>query len=160
MNKKNTTLSKIIILIYKYGNAVYYKIKNPIIKKLLIIPYKILDLIFIRTIGGLELPAQAKIGKNLYLGHAGRGTIIHPGAVIGDNVTIYHQVTIGSDKTGNAGAPIIGDNVFIGTGAKVLGRIEVKDNVKIGANAVVLKNIDEFSTAVGIPAKIIKNTAE
>lgn len=152
MNTKNTFISKVSINIYRYGNQVYYNVKNKLLKKMLMLIYKILDLIFVKIIAGSEIPAQAIIGKNLYLPHGGRGVIIHPGAVIGENLTIYHQATIGSDKVGNAGAPVIGDNVFIGTGAKILGRIN------IGANAVVIKDIDNNCTAVGIPAKIVNRT--
>lgn len=155
MDSRNTFISKLVIGIYKYGNKVYYSEINKFIKKILILIYKILDLIFVKIIAGAEIPAQAKIGENLYLPHGGRGVIIHPGAKIGDNLTIYHQATIGSDKIGNAGAPVIGNNVFIGTGAKILGRIVIGNNVKIGANAVVLKDIDDYCTAVGIPAKVI-----
>lgn len=156
MNPRNTFISKLSIYTYKYGNKIYYGENNKFIKKILMISYKILDFVFVKVIAGSEIPAQAQIGDNLYLPHGGRGIVIHPGAKIGDNAVIYHQVTIGSDKVGNAGAPVIGNNVFIGVGAKVLGRLKIGDNVKIGASAVVITDVDNNLTAVGIPAKILK----
>ncbi|MBC5995848.1 serine acetyltransferase [Romboutsia ilealis] len=154
---KNTAISKAILFTYRFGNNIYYNIKLLPIRKILLLIYKILDFIIVKIIGGAELPAKAKIGSNLYLPHGGRGVVIHPNSVIGNNVIIYHQATIGSDKTGNDGAPTIGNNVFIGVGAKVLGSIQISDDVKIGANSVVLKDIPKNSTAVGIPAKIINH---
>ncbi|WP_183243577.1 DapH/DapD/GlmU-related protein [Anoxybacillus mongoliensis] len=103
------------------------------------------------------------IGENLIIAHGGNGVVIHPDAIIGNNVTIFHQVTIGINP-GELGkstkAPIIGDNVFIGVGAKIIGDVKIGDNVKIGANAVVVKNIPANSTVVGNPAKIIINNAK
>lgn len=156
MNRRNTFISKLSIYTYKYGNKIYYGRNNRFIKKILMITYRILDFIFVKVIAGSDIPAQAQIGSNLYLAHGGRGVVIHPCAKIGNNVVICHQVTIGSDKVGNGEAPVIGDNVFIGVGAKVLGKLQIGDNVKIGANAVVITNVDNNSTAVGIPAKILK----
>lgn len=95
---------------------------------------------------------NCKIGENLKIAHF-LGLVIGSGAVIGDNCEIYHQVTIGKK---NNGYPIIGNNVKIYTGAKIIGNIRIGDNAIIGANSVVLKDIPKNSTAVGIPAKIIK----
>lgn len=157
MNKKNTFISKLSIYTYKYGNKIYYWENKGFIKRILMITYKILDFIVVKVIAGSEIPAQAQIGSNLYLPHGGRGVVIHPRAKIGNNAVIYHQVTIGSDKVGNDGAPVIGDNVFIGVGAKVLGSLNIGDNVKIGASAVVITDVNNNSTAVGIPAKILQH---
>ena len=81
------------------------------------------------------------------------GIIINPEVVIGDNVKINQHVTIGG--SGEKGCPVIGDNVYIGSGAKVLGGIRIGNNVKIGANAVVISDVPDNSTAVGVPARII-----
>ncbi|MBW9145269.1 serine acetyltransferase [Clostridium sp. CM027] len=151
---KNGIISKLILLIYRLGNRIYYKIKTPIIRQILWILYRSLDILIVQIIGGSDFPAQAQIGSKLYLPHNGKGVIIHPNAVIGNDVTIYHQVTIGSNKTGNNGAPKIGNNVFIGAGAKVLGRLCIDDNAQVGSNAVVLIDVPANATAVGIPAKI------
>lgn len=160
MDKRNTLISKMSIYTYKFGNKIYYGVDSKLMKPILMIIYKILDFVFVKVIAGSDIPAQARIGNGLYLTHGGRGVVIHPGAKIGDNAVINHQVTIGSDRTGNAGAPIIGDNVFIGVGAKVLGTLSIGNNVKIGANAVVITDVADNSTAVGIPAKVLQKKIE
>lgn len=105
----------------------------------------------------IEIHPGATIGKNLFIDH-GSGVVIGETTIIGDNCTIYQGVTLGgTGKENGKRHPTIGNNVFIGSGAKVLGNITIGDNVKIGANCVVLKDIPSNSTAVGIPAKIIKH---
>jgi len=103
---------------------------------------------------GIEIHPGAKIGKNLFIDH-GFGVVIGQTAVIGDNVIMYHGVTLGATgkEKGGKRHPNIGNNVLIGSGAKILGNINIGDNVKIGANAVVLKDVESFTTVVGIPAK-------
>lgn len=131
--------------------------KIPIIKQFLYFLYKILDIIFVQIVSGCFLPAQCKIGKNLILPHGGNGIVINAHAVIGNNVTIYHQVTLGVKEHGSD-LPKVGDNVIIGAGAKILGGVVIGDGAKIGANAVVLKDVPANATAVGAPAKIIIST--
>lgn len=85
------------------------------------------------------------------------GVVIGETAEVGDNVTLYHGVTLGgTGKDKGKRHPTVGNNVIIGSGAKVLGPISIGDNVKIGANAVVLNDVPDNSTAVGIPAKVVK----
>ena len=108
-----------------------------------------------RFFTGIEIHPGAKIGKGLFIDH-GMGVVIGETAEVGDNVTIYHGVTLGgTGKHTGKRHPTIGDNVLIGTGAKVLGPIIVGNNAKIGANSVVLHNVPEGATAVGIRAKNI-----
>lgn len=108
-----------------------------------------------RFFTGIEIHPGATIGKGLFIDH-GMGVVIGETAEIGDNVTIYHGVTLGgTGKHTGKRHPTIGDNVLIGTGAKVLGPITVGNNAKIGANSVVLHNVPEGATAVGIRAKNI-----
>ena len=103
---------------------------------------------------GIEIHPGAIIGNNLFIDH-GAGVVIGETAVIGDNVLIYHGVTLGgTGKAKGKRHPTIGNNVIIGSGAKVLGNIVVGDNSKIGANAVVVKDVPENVTVVGIPGKI------
>jgi len=111
-----------------------------------------------RFFTGIEIHPGATIGKGLFIDH-GMGVVIGETAEIGDNVTIYHGVTLGgTGKHKGKRHPTIGNNVLIGTGAKVLGPITVGDNAKIGANSVVLHNVPKGATAVGIRAKnILKN---
>lgn len=106
---------------------------------------------------GIEIHPGATIGKNLFIDH-GTGVVIGETAIIGDNVTMFHGVTLGG--TGNEKDkkrhPTIGNNVFIGSGAKILGNIKIGNNVKIGANAVVLKDVEDDRTVVGIPGYVVK----
>lgn len=109
-----------------------------------------------RFFTGIEIHPGATIGKNLFIDH-GMGIVIGETAEIGDNCTIYHQVTLGgTGKDKGKRHPTLGDNVLVSTGAKVLGPITIGENSKIGANAVVLHDIPANSTAVGIPAKVVK----
>ena len=110
----------------------------------------------IRTCTGIEIHPGAKIGKGLFIDH-GMGVIIGETAEIGDNCTIYQGVTLGgTGKDVGKRHPTIGNNVLIGAGAKVLGPFKVGDNSKIAANAVVLSEVPENCTCVGVPARIVK----
>lgn len=108
-----------------------------------------------RFFTGIEIHPGAKIGKGLFIDH-GMGVVIGETAEVGDNVTLYHGVTLGgTGKDKGKRHPTIEDNVLIGTGAKVLGPITIGKGAKIGSNAVVLKNVPAKATAVGSPAKNI-----
>ncbi len=105
---------------------------------------------------GIEIHPAATIGKGLFIDH-GMGVVIGETAVIGDNCTIYQGVTLGgTGKDKGKRHPTIGNNVTIGSGAKVLGPFKVGDNSKIAANAVVLNEIPPNSTCVGVPAHVVK----
>ena len=109
-----------------------------------------------RFFTGIEIHPGATIGKGLVIDH-GMGIVIGETAEIGDDCTIYQGVTLGgTGKDVGKRHPTIGDNVLVGAGAKVLGPIVIEDNSKVAANAVVLKNISKNSTAVGIPARIVR----
>lgn len=99
------------------------------------------------------IPYSTKIGNNVHFGHLGMGIVLHKEAIIGDNVRIDQHVTIGG-RVG-PGAPIIGNNVRIGAGAKVLGKLTIGENAQVGSNAVVLTDVPPYATAVGVPARII-----
>ena len=108
-----------------------------------------------RFFTGIEIHPGAKIGRGLVIDH-GMGVVIGETAEIGDNVLLYHGVTLGgTGKDKGKRHPTVGNNVVIGAGAKVLGPIYIGSNSKIGANSVVLNNVPEGATAVGIPAKNI-----
>ena len=115
---------------------------------------------FSRFLTGIEIHPNAKIGKNLFIDH-GMGVVIGETSEIGDNVTIYHMVTLGGispsinsdDQRNTKRHPTLMDNVVVGSGAQILGPVVVGKNAKIGANAVVTKDVDENSVMVGIPAK-------
>ena len=98
---------------------------------------------------GIEIHPGAKIGNNLFIDH-GTGIVIGETATIGDNCTIYHDVTLGgTGKDKYKRHPDIGDNVMIGTGTKILGPIKIGDNVKVGANSTILKDVPSNVTVVG-----------
>ena len=105
---------------------------------------------------GIEIHPGATIGRGLVIDH-GMGVVIGETAEIGDNCTLYQGVTLGgTGKDLGKRHPTLGNNVLVGAGAKVLGPIKINDNSKVAANAVVLKDIAESSTAVGIPAKVVR----
>ena len=114
-----------------------------------------------RFITGIEIHPGATIGKRLFIDH-GMGIVIGETAIIGNNCTIYHGVTLGgTGKDKGKRHPTIGNNVLIGAGAKVLGPIKIADNVKIGAGAVVVKEcLYKNVTIVGTKGKIICNDIE
>ena len=115
---------------------------------------------FSRFLTGIEIHPNAKIGKNLFIDH-GMGVVIGETSDIGDNVTIYHMATLGgiapsinSDNQRNVKRhPTLKENVVVGSGAQILGPVVVGKNAKIGANAVVTKDVPENAVMVGIPAK-------
>ena len=117
-------------------------------------PFRFVIERFVEITTGISLPVQAQIGKGLRIHHFG-GIIVHPETVIGEGCTLYQGVTLG-DLGGWGGAPTVGHHVMIGAGAKLLGRIQIGDNSRIGANAVVLNSIPKDSLAVGVPAVIKK----
>ena len=105
---------------------------------------------------GIEIHPGAKIGSCLFIDH-GMGIVFGETAEIGDNCTIYHGVTLGgTGKDTGKRHPTLGNNVTVGTGAKVLGNIRIGNNVKIGGNSVVVKDVPDNCTVVGVPGRIIK----
>jgi len=109
-----------------------------------------------RFFTGIEIHPGAKIGKGLFIDH-GMGVVIGETAEIGDNCLIYQGVTLGgTGKDHGKRHPTLGNNVMVGAGAKVLGPFKVGDNAKIASNAVVLEEVPENATAVGVPARIVK----
>ena len=116
-----------------------------------------------RFFTGVEIHPGATIGKNLFIDH-GMGVVIGETSIIGNNVTIYHAVTLGgispsidSDSQRNEKRhPTVGDDVVIGSGAQIIGPVIVGNNVRIAANAVVVNDVADNSTMVGVPAKAIR----
>ena len=122
---------------------------------------------FSRFLTGIEIHPGAKIGKNLFIDH-GMGVVIGETSEIGDNVTIYHMVTLGgispsinsNNQRNIKRHPTLMDNVVVGSGAQILGPVIVGKNSKIGANAVVTKNVEENAVMIGIPAKNVGTATE
>ena len=139
--------------LYRLGNWFY-------VRRVPIVPGLIRNIIFI--LFNSYVPVSAHIGKGSVLAYGGIGVVIHANAVIGENCVIGQNVTIGAIE-GYASSevnhcPVIGNNCYIATGAKVLGGITIGDNCQIGAGAVVLKDAPANSVLVGMPAKVIKQT--
>ncbi|CUQ17423.1 serine O-acetyltransferase [Clostridium baratii] len=144
-----------VFLLYPSINAlIVYRIAHKLYNKKCFFLARLLSQLA-RFFTGIEIHPGAKIGKGLFIDH-GMGVVIGETAEVGDNVTIYHGVTLGgTGKDKGKRHPTVKDNVIIGAGAKVLGPITIGNNVKIGANSVVLKDVPDNATAVGIPAKLI-----
>lgn len=133
----------------------YHKISNKLYKKGHTILARIVSQ-RARRITGIEIHPGAKIGEDVFIDH-GMGVVIGETAEVGDNVMMYHGVTlggVGGDKNVKR-HPTVEDDVIVGAGAKILGPIIIGKGAKIGANAVVLKDVPIYATAVGIPARII-----
>ena len=121
---------------------------------------------FSRFLTGIEIHPKAKIGKNLFIDH-GMGVVIGETSEIGDNVTIYHMVTLGgiapsidSDSQRETKRhPTLMDNVVVGSGAQILGPVVIGKNAKVGANAVVTKNVPDNAVMIGIPARNVGTTS-
>ena len=109
-----------------------------------------------RIITGIEIHPKARIGRRFFIDH-GEGVVIGETTIIGDDVLIYQQVTLGgTGKEHGKRHPTIGNNVIIGAGAKILGNITIGDNTRIGAGSVVVDDVPEHCTVVGIPGRIVQ----
>lgn len=141
---------------YRFSRWVFTSVHLPVFRLIL----KIVGFIWhklIEIVTGIDLPHKAEIGKGLYIGHFG-GIFIFADVKMGEYCNISQGVTIGIGGRGEkSGCPKIGDRIFIGAGAKIIGKIIIGNDVAIGANAVVTKDLPDSSVAVGIPAKIISN---
>ena len=156
-----------VILTYPGVKAVFlYKIANFFsVAKFYLVARMISQLA--RFITGIEIHPAAKIGKNLFIDH-GMGVVIGETSDIGDNVTIYHNATLGgispsinsNEQRHVKRHPTLKDNVVVGSGAQVLGPIEVGKNAKIGSNSVVTKDVPENAVMIGIPARNVGTTTE
>jgi serine O-acetyltransferase len=138
-----------VMVVYRFGRW-RYGVRPLILRKLCSLIYRILFKI-VQIMTGTELPCEAVVGRNFVIDHFG-GIIISGYASFGDNCRIRDGVVIGLRRVQEKAAPTIGNNVDIGTGAKLLGPIRIGDNVVIGANAVVLCDVPDNSIAVGVPA--------
>jgi serine O-acetyltransferase len=140
-----------VMFVYRFGRW-RYGIKQRWLRVPFSVVYRFLKLLS-QILTGIDLPCEVQVGHRLVIEHFG-DIIISGDTVIGDDVVIRNGVTIGLKRTGVAGAPVIGNRVDIGAGAKILGAITIGDDVVIGANAVVLQDIPANSLAVGVPAVI------
>jgi serine O-acetyltransferase len=140
-----------VMLVYRFGRW-RYGVRPGIVRKPFSFLYKVLFK-FTQIITGIELPCEVQIGRNFVIDHFG-GIIISGYAQFGDNCRIRNGVVVGLRRVEEKAAPIIGNNVDIGAGAKLLGPIKIGNNVLIGANAVVLCDVPDNSIAAGVPAQV------
>lgn len=139
------------LLVYRYGRW-RYGIRPILLRKPFSLLYKILYK-FIQIITGIELPCEVIVGRNFVIEHYG-GIVISGYAKFGDDCRVRNGVVVGLSRVDQPCAPVIGNNVDIGSGAKLLGPITIGNNVLIGANAVVVCDVPDNSIAVGVPAVI------
>ena len=161
LNRDPAAKSKLsIVLTYPGVKAVFfYKIANFFSLAKFDLIAKIISQLS-RFLTGIEIHPNAKIGKNLFIDH-GMGVVIGETSEIGNNVTIYHMATLGgispsinsNDQRNTKRHPTLMDNVVVGSGAQILGPVTIGKNAKIGANAVVTKDVADNAVMVGIPAK-------
>ena len=154
-----------IVLTYPGAKAVFFhKIANFFVIAKFHLVARIISQ-FSRFLTGIEIHPRANIGKNLFIDH-GMGVVIGETSEIGDNVTIYHMATLGgispsvnsNEQRNIKRHPTLKDNVVVGSGAQILGPVTIGKNAKIGANAVVTKDVPENAVMVGIPAKNVGET--
>jgi len=138
---------------YRLGN--WLQTAHPFV--LLRIPLKLVSFglnKFCEVFMEMCIDPQASIGPGLYIGHIG-GVHINPQAVLGSNCNLAHRVTIGASAMGREGSPVVGDDVYISTGATLVGKIKVGNGAKIAANTLVMSNIPAGATVMGVPGRII-----
>jgi len=140
-----------VMVVYRFGRW-RYGVRPLLLRKLFSLIYHILYKI-VQMVSGIELPCEVAVGRNFIIDHFG-GIIISGYAKFGDNCRIRDGVVVGMRRLEEKCAPTVGNNVDIGSGAKLLGAIKIGDNVLIGANAVVLCDIPQNSIAVGVPAVV------
>ena len=140
-----------VMVVYRFGNW-RYGIRSRFLRLPFSFLYKLLKVVS-EILTGIELPCEVKLGRRFRIDHFG-GIVISGDSVFGEDCVIRNGVTVGLRHTGQRGAPVIGDRVDIGAGAKVLGSIRIGDDVAIGANAVVITDVPSNSIAVGVPARI------
>lgn len=141
-----------VMLVYRFGRW-RYGIENRVLRWPFSFLYKLLKVLS-QIMTGIDLPCEVRIGRRFLIEHFG-GIIISGDAVFGDDCVVRNGVTVGLRHRGVRGAPVIGDRVDIGAGAKVLGPIRIGNDVAIGANAVVIQDVPDGCLAVGVPARII-----
>jgi serine O-acetyltransferase len=144
-----------VMIAYRFGRW-RYTVRPRALRAPLSFVYRVMKTAT-QILTGIDLPCETTIGRRFRIDHFG-GVIISGDAVIGDDVVVRNGVTIGLRRRDDPGSPVIGNRVDIGAGAKILGRIRVGDDVIIGANAVVIRDVPPGSIAVGVPARVIART--
>ena len=139
------------MVVYRFGRW-RYGVRPALLRKVFSLIYRILYKL-IQILTGIELPCEVEVGRNFVIDHFG-GIIISGYAKFGDDCRIRNGVVVGLRRVDEPSAPVVGDNVDFGAGAKVLGPISIGNNVAIGANAVVITDVPDDCVATGIPAVV------
>lgn len=151
-----SSLLEIILLYPGYHAMLMHRVSHFLYKNHLRILPRFLSQLT-RTLTGIEIHPGARIGKRFFIDH-GMGVVIGETTVIGDDCVMYQGATLGGrDTQSDKRHPTLGHHVMIGAGAKVIGNINLGDYVKVGANAVVLHDVEAHQSVAGIPAKVIEN---
>lgn len=141
------------IAAYRLSHWLYVDKPSPLLR----MPLKLVAFVAVKfcvVFMEMDIDPQAKIGGGFYIGHIG-GVHINPGAVLGTNCDLAHRVTIGASAMGRQGIPVLGNDVYVGTGAVLVGKIKVGDGAKIAANTLVMSNVPAGATVMGVPGRII-----
>lgn len=137
-----------VLVVYRFGRW-RYGVRPSLLRKVFSLIYRVLFK-FIQIVTGIELPCEVQIGRNFVIDHFG-GIIVSGYARFGNNCRIRNGVVVGLQRVDEPCAPVVGDNVDIGAGAKILGSITIGNNVVIGANAVVIRDVPDNCMVVGVP---------
>lgn len=139
------------VLVYRFGHWVRH-IKIPIVKQLLLLLYALGKTVIVIAFG-IYIPSGLKVGRGFAI-HNFSGIFLPP-TTAGDNFIVFQNVTVGHLRGQGGRPPKIGNNVFLGAGAKVLGDLRIGDNVVVGANSLVLSDVDDNCTVIGVPARVV-----
>jgi serine acetyltransferase len=156
----NSAISKLVLVIHRFGHLLSAGYLPPAVASALWPLYRTLDLVWAKLLAGAELPPGLCVGPGLYLAHGGRGTVLSDGVVLGANVALYHQSSVGRQDTSPGlwpppPVPVVEDGARIGTGARVMGGVRVGAGALVGANAVVFTDVPAGSTMAGNPARLL-----
>ena len=149
------TPGSLAVIVYRLGRWIFL-MKIPILKQLLQIAYMPLKALIVICFG-INIPVRAEIGKGFVIHNF--SDIFMPRSKIGENVTVQQGVTLGAIH-GKSRQPIVGNNVFIGAGAKVMGEVTIGNNVVIGANSLVINDVPDNAVVVGVPARIVSRDSK
>jgi serine acetyltransferase len=145
-----TVAQRLSLLIFRVGQLVHRRGRRDPLFCL----WRIADLLYLRALLGAELSPTAEVGPGLAIPHAARGVVLGHHVTIGRNSMIFHRVTIGRD--GPSEPPRLGDDVYVGVGACILGPVAVGAGARVGANAVVIRDVPERAIVFGVPARVVK----
>lgn len=142
---------RLTLLVWRTGNLLAGR-RDPVSRVLRVVQ-QVANAVWLRGVIGAEIPTSVPIGPGLYLPHSARGCIVHHSVRIGAGCTLYHRVTIGLADDAAEQGPVLQDDVYLGTGATILGPITLATGTKVGANAVLLADTVPHGSYVGVPAR-------